>query len=201
MLVYDPPLTYFLFSRPSIPTSLSTRASTRQLRDSPLTTDGNSMTPEGVASPQHPPITDREHSVAAMSNGASPRTSLAPQSHPKRPRGKTSHAFASPNPSPLTTRDIRLAPTGVKPEPSDDPFISHTDPPPPLEAYDSSFAHNGVIDEMRLGFDVTPSAKPALSSRRKGKGKDNAAEFGGDHEVDGYVSGFYNASGCPFTDT
>ncbi|KAG8683562.1 hypothetical protein FRC09_015997, partial [Ceratobasidium sp. 395] len=174
-----------LSRQPSIPTSLGTRASSRPLRGSPLTTDGNSVTPEpAVASPQPPPITDLEPSVTAMANGTSPGTSLAHLSQPKRPRGKKSHTFTSRGPSPLTTRDAGFAPTGVKPEPIDDPFISHTDPPPPLEAYESPFAHGGRFDGMQLGVHRTPSAKPTLSSRRKGKGKDTGVEAG-DHE-DGY---------------
>ncbi|KAG8717773.1 hypothetical protein FRC08_006709 [Ceratobasidium sp. 394] len=174
-----------LSRQPSVPTSLGTRASSRQPRNSPLTADGNSVTPEAVASPRAAPITDLEPSVTAMSNGTSPGTSLPPHAQPKRPRGKKSHPFTSRGPSPLATRDTGLAPTGVKPEPTDDPFISHTDLPPSLEAYDSPFASGGRFDGMQLGVHGTPSVKPTLSSRRKGKGKDTGVEAG-DHEGDGY---------------
>ncbi|KAG9128277.1 hypothetical protein FRC07_001918 [Ceratobasidium sp. 392] len=184
-----------LSRQPSIPTSLGTRASSRQLRGSPLTTEGNSVTPEPVASPQPPPITDLEPSVTAMANGTSPGMSFAPHTQPKRPRGKKSHPFTSRGPSPLITRDAGLPPTGVKPEPTDDPFISHTDPPPPLEVYDSSFAGAARFDGMQLGVHRTPSAKPTLSSRRKGKGKDIGFEAG-DHE-DGYPqSNNVTCEGC-----
>ncbi|KAG9103053.1 hypothetical protein FRC06_000339 [Ceratobasidium sp. 370] len=185
-----------LSRQPSIPTSLGTRASSRQLGNSPLTADGNSVTPEAVASPQAAPITDLEPSVTAMANGTSPGTSLAPHVQPKRPRGKKSHPFTSPDSSPFTTRDTGLAPTGVKPEPTDDPFISHTDLPPPLEAYDPSFASGGRFDGMQLGVRRTPSVKPTLSSRRKGKGKDTGVEAG-DHEGDGYGGHLVFCDGCP----
>ncbi|KAF8759744.1 hypothetical protein RHS01_01986 [Rhizoctonia solani] len=52
-----------LSRQPSVPTPLPTRASSRQLRNSPLTADGDSVTPEGVAPSQRvvtAPITDRE---------------------------------------------------------------------------------------------------------------------------------------------
>lgn len=191
----EPLLTYFSFDRPSVPTSLSTRASTRQLRNSPLTTDGNSLTPEGVASSQHlaaAPITDRESSVTAL---ASPGTSLQLHSQTKRPRGKKSQVSAPSNTSPLTprsasltTRDARLGPDSavdVKSEPTDDPFISHTDPPP--EMFDHS-AHLGGAEDVHMRTDSPHPSKATLGTRRKGKGKDNTAEFGGDHEADGYVS-------------
>ncbi|KAG8740287.1 hypothetical protein FRC10_004542 [Ceratobasidium sp. 414] len=174
-----------LTRQPSIPASLGTRASSRGLRNSPLTADGNSVTPEAVASPQAAPMTDLEPSVTAMANGTSPGTSLPPHGQPKRSGGKKSHPFTSRGSSPLATRDTGLAPTGVKPEPTDDPFISHTDLPPPLEAYNSPFASGGPFDGMQLGMHRTPSVKPTLSSRRKGKGKDTGVEVG-DHEGDGY---------------
>ncbi|KAG9091630.1 hypothetical protein FS749_016386 [Ceratobasidium sp. UAMH 11750] len=143
------------------------------------------LTPEAVASPRAAPSTDLEPSVTVISNGTSPGTSLPPHAQPKRPRGKKSHPFTSRGPSPLATRDTGLAPTGVKPEPTDDPFISHTDLPPSLEAYDSPFASSGRFDGMQLGVHGTPGVKPTLSSRRKGKGKDTGLEAG-DHEGDGY---------------
>lgn len=153
------------------------------------------MTPEGVASSQHlaiAPMTDREFSVTAL---ASPGTSLQLHSQTKRPRGKKSHASAPPDMSPLTprsasltTRDARLGPDSaaeVKPEPIDDPFISHIDPPP--EMFDH-LAHVGGIEDVHMSTDSVHPSKGTLSTRRKGKGKDNIAEFGGDHEADGYVS-------------
>ncbi|QRV73019.1 kinesin family protein [Ceratobasidium sp. AG-Ba] len=175
-----------LSRQPSVPTSLGDGASPRPLRNSPLTNDPDSMTPEAVGSPQAAPTTDLEPSVTAMVNGTSPRMSLAPHVQPKRPRGKKSHAHASA----LATRDTALAPTGVKPEPTDDPFISHTDGdplPPPVDVYDSSFTTTSArFDGMQLGaVHRMPSVKPALSSRRKGKGKDTGLELG-DHDGDGY---------------
>lgn len=183
-------------SRPSIPTPLTTRATSRQLRSSPLTADGNSVTPESVAAGQRAataPITDREPSATALANLGTPPPV---QSQHKRPRGKKSHALACLNPpsfaprsASLSTRDVRAGPhsvVGVKPEPNDDPFISHTDPP--LEPFDP---HVGEMDGTHTELGSVLATKVASSSRRKGKGKDNVMEIG-DHEADGAVSASLN---------
>ncbi|CAE6418729.1 unnamed protein product [Rhizoctonia solani] len=181
-----------LSRQPSVPTPLVTHGSSRQLRNSPLTADGNSVTPEGVTPSQRAataPITDRELSATAPANSGT-----LPPTHPRpgRPRGKKSHGLASSTPSSLTprsasliTRDARPGPNsavGVKSEPIDDPLFTHVDPPP-----ESFSQHVNGMDEVHANVGPIPTVKIALG-RRKGKGKDNVTEVGGDHETDGQNS-------------
>ncbi|EUC67400.1 hypothetical protein RSOL_510570, partial [Rhizoctonia solani AG-3 Rhs1AP] len=168
-----------LSRQPSVPTSLATRASSRQLRNSPLTGDETEVTASQRAATA--PITDRELSTTAPVNSGTHR-------RPGRPRGKKPHALASsssssltPRSASLTTRDARPGPNsavGVKSEPIDDPLLTHVDPPPePLDP------HVDGMDEIHPNVEPVPTVKIALG-RRKGKGKDNVTE-GGDHEPDG----------------
>ncbi|CAE6411827.1 unnamed protein product [Rhizoctonia solani] len=181
-----------LSRQPSVPTSLATRASSRQLRNSPLTADGNSVTPEDLTPSQRAataPITDRELSATEPTNSGT-----LPPTHPRpgRPRGKKSHGLAPSNTSSLvprsaslTTRDTRPGPNstvGVKSEPIDDPLLTHLDPP--SEPFDQPV---GRMDEVRVNVEPIPTVKIALG-RRKGKGKDSVTEAGGDHETDGQNS-------------
>ncbi|KEP54959.1 kinesin motor domain protein [Rhizoctonia solani 123E] len=172
-----------LSRQPSVPTSLATRASSRQLRNSPLTGDETEVTASQRAATA--PITDRELSTTAPVNSGTHR-------RPGRPRGKKPHALASsssssltPRSASLTTRDARPGPNsavGVKSEPIDDPLLTHVDPPPePLDP------HVDGMDEIHPNVEPVPTVKIALG-RRKGKGKDNVTEGGGDHEPDGQHS-------------
>ncbi|CAE7226503.1 unnamed protein product [Rhizoctonia solani] len=179
-----------LSRQPSVPASLVTRASSRQLRNSPPAADENSATAEGVTLSQRAataPITDRELSATAPANsGTHPPT----HRRPGRPRGKKAHGFASSSPSSLTprsaslaTRDTRPGPNsavGVKSEPIDDPLLSHADPPESLDQ------HTNGMDEIHGNVEPLPPVKIALG-RRKGKAKDNVTEAG-DHETDGQHS-------------
>ncbi|KAJ1308525.1 hypothetical protein OPQ81_004228 [Rhizoctonia solani] len=181
-----------LSRQPSVPASLTTRASSRQLRNSPLTTDGDSVTPEGLTASQRAataPITDRELSATVPA-----ASGTLPPTHPRpgRPKGKKSHGLASSSPSSLTprsasltTRDARPSPNsavGVKSEPIDDPLLTHVDPPPEPFTEQS----NGM-EEVHVNAEPMPTVKIALG-RRKGKGKDNVTEVGCDHEADGQHS-------------
>ncbi|KAG8691535.1 hypothetical protein FRC11_001839 [Ceratobasidium sp. 423] len=155
----------------------------------PLLKEENSVTPEGVTPSQRAataPITDRELcATAPASSGTLPPT----HPRPGRPRGKKSHGLALSSPSSLTprsasltTRDARPGPNsavGVKSEPIDDPLFTHVDPPP--EPFGQ---HVSGMDEVHANVEPIPTVKIALG-RRKGKGKDNITEVGGDHETDG----------------
>ncbi|QRW15926.1 kinesin-like protein 6 [Rhizoctonia solani] len=161
-----------LSRQPSVPTPLPTRASSRQLRNSPLTADGDSVTPEGVALSQRvvtAPITDRETSATAP---ASPGTLLPTRPRPGRPRGKKSHGATPPSPSSLAPTSTSLTTRDARPNPNSVLLDQHV---------------NGM-DQVRTNVEPMPKVKISLGSRRKGKGKDNVTEAGGDHETDGQHS-------------
>ncbi|KAF8759743.1 PHD-finger [Rhizoctonia solani] len=56
---------------------------------------------------------------------------------------------------------------------------------PPSELLDQ---HVNGMDQVRTNVEPMPKVKISLGSRRKGKGKDNVTEAGGDHETDGQHS-------------